>query len=193
MQLQVTIPAFGASIALVLSAAFLSASSTDPSATFRSSWMSLRERRGSLLAAAASAALMSFVLTLLPFGLLIALLLVHGIYGPPLIAQAIGAERITVPEAWRTVRRSMAGSGLRVALYLLNAVVGTGIVAVLLIGGVAYATYDAPQWLRIIAASLWQALVLGCAIGFLACVEFSLYRSLSAAGAGTVTADATTD
>src|SRR5687768_5835884 len=69
VQLQVVVPAFAASVAMVVATAYLAAAESDPQPKLALVWKELRPRRGTVFAAAGIAALVALIVTMLPFGL----------------------------------------------------------------------------------------------------------------------------
>jgi hypothetical protein len=167
---EIAVPCFAASIALVAATQRLA---TDGSG--------FRIRLQPTLASAGLAALVTCAVALLPYvGLLLSFLLGPLLFGPPIVAQVIAIEELSLSEALSRTRLLLAGVGGRAFLYLLNVGVGLGILSVLLIGGAMSFTIGADTIVRVLVASLYQATVLGAIVGFLATVEYVMFLELRA-------------
>ena len=101
-------------------------------------------------------------------------------YGPPLVAQVIAIERVSMRAALGRARSLARGQNLRVFVYLLNVSLGIGVVAFMVVGTLIELTRDAPALATSLVLAVVQGIVLGLLIGYLACVQTVMYLSLRA-------------
>ena len=175
---EIAVPCFAASIVLVAATLKLAEESSG-----------IGDRLRPALASASLAALVSCVMALLPYlGLLLSFLLGPLVFGPPIVAQVIAVEGLSLRDALSRTRTLLAGVGGRAFLYLLNIGVGIGILSVLMIGGAMSLVVDGPEIVRVLVNSVYQSAVLGLLVGFLATVEYVMFTQLRAR-AGDATPD----
>lgn len=168
--IEITVPAFGATLALVGATQVLAGDTSG-----------FRSRLRPALAAGLLAALVAGVIALLPYyGLLLSFLLGLLTFGPPIIGQAIAVEGLTLRAAIERAGDLTDGIRGRVFLYLVNVGVGLGILSLLLIGGAMSVTSETSEAVRVLMNSVYQTVVLGALCGFLAAVEYVIFTELRA-------------
>ena len=108
---------------------------------------------------------------------LLVLLLFNGLFGPPLVMHALALEGRTGKDALTRARELLKGRGPRTVLYLVNVVVGTGLVSLFLSGALFQATARTaiPNLILIPV----QTLVAAIALGYVAVFEYVLFKHLT--------------
>ena len=101
-------------------------------------------------------------------------------YGPPLVAQVIAVERVSLRAALGRARSLARGNSLRVFVYLLNVSLGIGVVAFMVVGTLIELTRNAPELATSLVLAVVQGIVLGILIAFLAAVQTVMYLALRA-------------
>lgn len=178
---QIAIPAFAGTLALIAATMVL-----DESATEAGTWFSRfrNPRLGVALRSALLAAVVASVLLLVPYlGLLLSFLLMPLVLGPPIVGQVVAIEGLSLRGSLARARDLTEGIRGRTIVYLLNIGVGLGILSVLLVGGSMALALEASDLVRVLIGSLYQAAMLGAIVGFLASVEFTVYGLLRARAA----------
>ncbi len=183
--LQIVIPTFAGSLALMTSAILLAERRAGDPMTLGEAWHVLRGHGRAATASALVAAGLAILITALPFlGLLLTLVFLPLYLGPPLLGHSVALERLGLREGFDRVRSLTARNGGRVFLYLIATALAIGAIAILLIGGVgAFLLVDAPYALRVVGYSLLQGVALGALVGYLATFELVVYQDLKAAAA----------
>jgi hypothetical protein len=130
--------------------------------------------------AASLSAALSIALALIPtIGLVSLLVLTVLLVGPPLVAQAIVVEDLSLRAAVARVVTLVRASPRAIAM-----LVGTGIVlgalSVVIPATAMFLVFEASAWGRTVVVSILQPAVLGCALAYLAALELVVYeRALS--------------
>jgi len=177
---EVTVPAFAGTLALVAATLVLSRHQ-EPSVPTVGLGPRFRERLKPSLAAALLSALLATILLFVPYiGLLLSFLLMPLILGPPIIGQVVAVEGLSIRDAKERARALTEGIRGRVLLYLLNVGLGLGIATVLLVGGAMTLVTSANDLTRVLINSIYQAAILGAIVGFLAAVEYVVFVELVA-------------
>ena len=176
--INIVLPVFVLSIVLGIVTANLAAIESGEPVGFRAAWTRLGVRRKSLAVVALIPTLVTIVLAVPTPTRLLLLLLFNGVVGPPLLNQIVALEVASPQASWARAKELLRGRAARTLLYLVNIVVGTGLVGILVGGGIAFATIGS-DLLELVALPV-QALVLGAILGFVAAVEYSLFRHLVA-------------
>lgn len=171
---QVAVPAFVASLAVMLCSLVLAGRARNLAAAYNQ----LRRRRNPALSAALIGTCLSIGLALLPFGLLAALLLQHLFFGPPLIAQAIVFERQSFPDSLKEVRASTEGQRVSIARSLVVAALVVGLSSIVVAGGLGALLDQGPVLVRILMSVL-QGSIFGVLVGGLCAFQVTLYRALA--------------
>lgn len=177
--LQILLPVSLGSVALAAGSGFIAnviAGRDD--VTPGSVWRSLGAvRRETFLAALLAAVIALLAALLLGF---YGLFLLPLFYGPPLVAQAIAIERVSMRTALRRAKEVAGRTFLRVFVYLLNVSLGIGVIAFMVVGTLIELTRQAPETPTAIVLAVVQGIVLGLLIAYLACVQTVMYLSLRA-------------
>lgn len=177
--LQILLPVSLGSVALAVGSGYIAndiAGRDD--VTPGSVWRSLGVlRRETFMAAFLAAVIALLAALLLGF---YGLFLLPLFYGPPLVAQTIAIERVSMRSALRRAKEVAARTVLRVFVYLLNVSLGIGVIAFVVVGTLIELTDQAPETATAIVLAVIQGIVLGLLIAYLACVQTVLYLSLRA-------------
>ena len=176
MLLDVVVPVFVLSIVLGVVSANLGRIRSGEKPSLAATWSQMGDRRLVIATVALVPALIAVALALPPATRLLLLLLFNGVLGPPFVMQVAALEDHRAGGSFVRARQLLAGRGARTILYLINVVIGTGLVGLFVGGAIAVATRSAT--LQLIALPV-QTLVAGAILGLVAAFEFVVFTHLA--------------
>ena len=142
-----------------------------------SAWTRLGSHRSRLALMALLPTLVALLLAIPTGTRLLVLLLFNGFFGPPLVMHALALEGRSGTDALTRARELLRGRGPRTVLYLVNVVVGTGLVS-LFVGGAIFQATTGTGTLELVAIPV-QTLVAAIALGYVGVFEYVLFQHLT--------------
>lgn len=174
--IDLVLPVFALSVAVAVVSVRIAAIDSGDAQSLAQAWSRLGPHRGRIAFVALIPTAFTLVVSWPTETRLLVLLLFNGILGPPLVMQATVLEGLEIRASLSRARILLSGRGARTVLYLVNVVVGTGVLGLVVGGALAYATIGTGG-LELISLPV-QTLLTAALLGYVVAFEYVLFKHL---------------